>query len=430
MNQDHPRQLDSAGPLVEVQARGSAGDSNGASPAERIAAVGRELSAALRQILDALPDAPARPNELASYLELNRDIAGRVLRAATIANPLQTVNMVPGPEPLRRFTRAAAQRGLDSDIADRALGAIDRFDRLIRSEAGTRAGLNAIISASVPRARERFEVASRQAAFKGMSQLRGVFGELWLSSTIVWPSDEDPMHHDVVMVHGALGMQRLRPDAMVKFTYRDVVTAPAESETDVTAETHRDAAPLAQFCTNPPAELETRRIGQVSHHILRNNGVGPQSAVDMLAVDHHPAAWDRYADPNPPTPGRTRKSVFVAPGIPAQNLLFDAILHEDVFPGSEPELVVYDTTTDGIAWINDPARDLDRLTVDETIEFLGRDIRRFDAAEIPNYQPMLLHLCDRYGCDPAGFRGYRCRMAYPVHGWQVCMAFEPPVLSE
>jgi hypothetical protein len=39
---------------------------------------------------------------------------------------------------------------------------------------------------------------------------------------------------------------------------------------------------------------------------------------------------------------------------------------------------------------------------------------------------MLLHLCERFGWDPARFRGYRTRIQYPVYGWQVCLAFTPP----
>jgi hypothetical protein len=76
--------------------------------------------------------------------------------------------------------------------------------------------------------------------------------------------------------------------------------------------------------------------------------------------------------------------------------------------------------------VNDAARDIDRLDVSESIEFLGHDMRRFSAAEIPRYGEMLLHLADRFGWDPSRFRGYRTRIRYPVFGWQVCLAFEPP----
>ena len=69
----------------------------------------------------------------------------------------------------------------------------------------------------------------------------------------------------------------------------------------------------------------------------------------------------------------------------------------------------------------------DRVQVHESIEFLGHDMSRFRADEIPTYGPLLAHLGERFGWKASEFRGYRTRIAYPVYGWQVSMSFEPPV---
>lgn len=107
-------------------------------------------------------------------------------------------------------------------------------------------------------------------------------------------------------------------------------------------------------------------------------------------------------------------------------LVFDVLLHEDVFPGAEPRLDIYDTGYDGIANVNDPKRDIDRVDVQESIEFLGRDMRKLYAPEVPRYSDMLEHLTRTHGWDPARYRAYRTRIQYPVYGWQVCMSFERP----
>jgi len=180
---------------------------------------------------------------------------------------------------------------------------------------------------------------------------------------------------------------------------------------------------LDQFCTNPPASLEARRAGKAIHYTLPDDLLGPKQAVDMFVVDHHPAAMNRYAKDAP----RKRNSLFVEPAIPVANLVFDAILHEEVFPGSEPELYLYDTGYDGIANVNDPERDIDRVDVQESVEFLGHDLSRIQATELPNYGPMLMHLAERFGWDPSRFRAYRTRIQYPVYGWQICLSFEPPL---
>jgi hypothetical protein len=38
---------------------------------------------------------------------------------------------------------------------------------------------------------------------------------------------------------------------------------------------------------------------------------------------------------------------------------------------------------------------------------------------------MVRHVCDQLGWDSTLFRGYRCRVDYPVYGTQVNMVFQP-----
>jgi hypothetical protein len=121
-----------------------------------------------------------------------------------------------------------------------------------------------------------------------------------------------------------------------------------------------------------------------------------------------------------------RNSLFVEPAIPVAGLVFDVILHEDAYPGAEPQLLIYDTGYDGIANVNDVERLIDRVDLLESVEYLGADLGRVQAAELPRYGEMLAHLAGRFGWDPGRFRAYRTRIQYPVYGWQVCLSFLPP----
>ncbi|MHC5028040.1 MAG: hypothetical protein ACYTGR_14905 [Planctomycetota bacterium] len=390
--------------------------------AARIRETGDGLAAALRALLSELPGRPQRPKDLGQLLGLNRDISGRVLKSAAVRDGLEVVHVAPGPEPLRTVARAAGKRGVTIETLSAMDDAVDRFDRLIRDDAGTRSALDAMIVALVPRARERFELASKQSIFKGISQLKGVHADVWLNATLFHPSAGDDLHHDVVLVHGAIGLQRVRPDARVNFTYRQFE---AEQSGDEPSE---DAAwrSLERFCTNPPAQLDTHRDGDVIHYSLANGAVGRRAVSDMLVLDHHPGVIDRYAEPSDARPPRNRKGTFVAPDVPVRTLVFDALLHEDVCPCSEPHLAFYDMGPEGMAYVNDPQRDVDLVQAHESVEFLGRDLRRFHAEEVPLYVDMLEHVCGHLGWDPGAFRGFRCRVQYPVHGWQACLSFDPP----
>jgi hypothetical protein len=401
-------------------------DSGGDVPVvDRMRQVGAELSSGLGGVLAALPGAPLRPNQLALCLKVNRAVSSRVLNATSRKDPLETLHLVPGPEPLRRLVRAAASQGIAPELADRAESAIAGFDRLIRLEAGTRPALDALISSSLPGARERFELASKYSIYKGMSQLKGVLAEHWLGTAVVWPSATDPARHDLTWVNGAAAMQRLRPGVTARFGYRHQGGGAAHGAGPEASE-HQNELPdiesLEQFCVNPPAHLEAHRAGDAIHYLLPDDFLGPREVVDMFVVDHHPAAMKRYAT----DPDRPRNSLFVEPAMPVGTLVFDVILHDEAFPGSEPELVIFDTGYDGVANVNDRARDIDRMGIQESIEFLGQDMARVQAAELPRYRGMLTYLANRYGWNPARFRGYRVRIRYPVYGWQVSMSFRLP----
>ena len=401
-----------------ITSRAAERSGNGSAD-ERIRAVGRDLAATLREVLEALPNPPGRPTDLARDLGLNRDISSRVLKAMAKQNPLEVVHVIPGPEPLRRFIRAAADQDVAERSIDAAQEAVQRFDGLIRDEAGTRSALNAIIASLLPRTQQRFELASRQSVFKGMSQLKGIQADVWLSTAIIAPSTDVDDKHDVVLIHGALSMQKLRPDARVKFTYSEMQTEPPDDEDGLP----EGAIRLDEFCVNPPAPLDIWRSGSEVSYTLSGEQFGPRAIMDMLVVDHHRAVLDRYANPDVE---RSKKGTFVAPDIPVKLLVFDCILHNDVWPGSDPELAMFDMGPAGTAWVNDPSRDIDRMDFSERVELMGRGVQSFRSDAVPRYTDMLRAMAQRNGLNLDEFRGYRCLMQYPVHGWQVCLSFDPP----
>jgi hypothetical protein len=98
-----------------------------------------------------------------------------------------------------------------------------------------------------------------------------------------------------------------------------------------------------------------------------------------------------------------------------------------VNPGQEPELILYDTAIDGIADVNDRARDVDRLDMSESIDLLGNGLSRAEIAENPRYLELVERVHSARGWNPADFRGFRTRIEYPLYGSQIVMAFDAPV---
>ena len=62
----------------------------------------------------------------------------------------------------------------------------------------------------------------------------------------------------------------------------------------------------------------------------------------------------------------------------------------------------------------------------ETIQYLGAQSARFRATEVGCYNDMVRSVCSKLSWDSERFRGFRCRVEYPVFGAQVSMIFKPP----
>jgi hypothetical protein len=393
---------------------------------KRFSAVGDELAGSLLAAINVIPHSPQGPAELARILGIDKVLASRVLKAAKNRDPIASLHLMPGPEPLRRFIKASGKRGVPQLLQKKALQAVDAFETLIRDEAGDRIAFDAIISAWLPEARAEFELRRKQAAFRAMSQLKGSAGDLSGATSILHPST-DGKHIDIVWLFGVLGLQRLRPESPVKFASRrfskdDTPRLPKTLE-GVPVE-GIEGLRLDEFCSTPPAQLDVLRVGDVVHYSLADNGFGPRSAVDLVFAEANFNEMDRYI----PADKARKRHVFAEISMPVKTLVFDALIHRDIFPNLDPSLVIYDTALEGVADINDPARDIDQMSMMETIQHLGWGIDKFRSRDFPRYVDLLRSVCGRLGWDGADFRGYRCRIDYPIYGSQIAMTWDstPP----
>lgn len=395
---------------------------NPSTPVEvDIASAGRDLSRSFGDVFDAV--CPQRkPIELARALGIDKVLASRALKAARNRDPMAVVFLAPGPEPLRRVLKAASRKGVEAAVLEDAERAVEQFDNLIKQHAGDRSALDAIISSWLPEARAEFELRRKQSAFKAVSQLKGATAEVSLATVMLAPSDDDA-HLDVVWVTGLLGLHRLRPGASVKFATRRIAAAGEPPRKPMTLDGHSvddlEGVRLDAFCSAPPPRLNIHRAGDVMHYTLAGEGFGPRSAVDLVFAEVNRAEMPRYV-----AKGSNRKGyVFAEVSTPVKTLHFDVLVHEDVYPRNDPQLFIYDTAFDGVANINDSARDIDRLDLLESIQHLGVGPSRWRSADVPNYAEMIREVCSRLRWNPASFRGYRCRCDYPIYGSQVAMAF-------
>jgi hypothetical protein len=281
-----------------------------------------------------------------------------------------------------------------------------------------------MISAWLPDSRREFELRRKQSAFRAMSQLIGASVQTSLATVLVHPAS-DPDRLDVAWIFGILGLKRHRPGTHVRLASRRIASAESPRQ-PVTL----DGRPvddlvglrLDEYCSVPPPELEVHDGGEVVRYTLPDRNFDPNASHDLVFAEVNHAELESHVPAN-----SDRRSYFFAEvTVPAAQLLFDVFIHEDAYPGADPSLVIYDTVLEGVASANDRGRDLDRLHLEESIQSLGRDLRRFRASAVPRYADLVALSCQKLAWDPAQFRGYRCVIDYPIYGSQVTMVFQPP----
>lgn len=380
--------------------------------------VGLALLEGVRGLLESLPTPAPGPQALATLLGVDKVLASRVMKMVRASGPIEAVHRAPGPDPLRRLIRGGESAGAKASAVDGAMRAVDELERLIRFEAGDRSALDAVLSAWAPEARREFELRRKQAAFRAMSQLKGAQTETLYAAVFLYPG-KDPERIDIAWVNGLLGLQRLRPGARVKLAARWI------RQNDETGRTRSlsgdpidgaDGLVLDAFGSSPRPPIEVHRAGEVTHYTLGGEAFGQQAAADVVFAEHGPDDMPRYVDASE----NRKRYVYAEVSVPTKKLIFDALIHRDLETGPA-ELRVYDTSFEGVASPNDPARELDRLDLLERLERFEPGRRRVGG---PARRDALIdHVCESLGWRAHELALLRCEIDYPIYGSQVTMVF-------
>ena len=421
-----PRHDSLPDPLLTPQA--------GSDIRRRVERLGTALAERLGVVLSEIPGRGAGPQMLANVLGITVATASRVLKALSQDRAVAVIQLMPGPKPLMQLVASAQERGVSQATADAARETIQSFDELIRTEAGDRSALKAMLSAWLPDERRDFEAARRQSIFKAMCELDGVSCELDLCAMILKPG-ESGASLDLINVKALLGIDRIRPDAVVKLStqalkHTETPGRPLEPISSRHPET-LDGEPtvdgfhsvrLDEYCSARPAPLVAEEFGQHIQYSLGPTGFGPASTVDLVVAE-----VNRGEIPHrKPEAGWLRPYFFQIPEMAVRTMVFDLMLHEDVYPGCSIELLGFDTNGRGPASVNDETRHLDRRQIHEEIGHLGTGLQRMRLLEFPRYTELLRETMGKLGCDAEEFRTVRVRIPFPLMGTQVTLALDRP----
>lgn len=387
---------------------------------ELLQRVGRDLASAFRGLLGPGGANARRPTELARRWRLEQTLCTRLYQAMREQDPLRVLRRSPGVPSLRIVLDAARRRGVASDRADATEAALGALEDLIHRAGGAKSKLDTLAARHCREGREKIEHNAKQQVFRGMSSLLGVQAATSIVQIWVFPGDEPGRCHELA-VHGYHRLVRHRPELPVLLGVRELL--PGESEGVVLEALHGESidphgrtTALKEFCTESLDSIEVREEGgKLLYHLKESPGMFP-SEVDVFFASLARNGGNLFETPDQP-----RQFYVYVPQTPVEHTVFDVLVHEDVWRGVRPELVMLRNGDPNAPDLM--AHSLDRVDFVESLQNLGSSPAAFADPVYDRLVPLCESIHHRLGMPSGSFRLHRCRLRYPVSGLWYSMHF-------
>lgn len=368
---------------------------------------------------------PLRPTKLAADWGLNQTLCTRLLQALREHDPVFALRRLPSPGSLRGVLAIARSKSIPPEVIREAEHTVVQFERLIDRVGGAKSSLDTLIARRLDDSREKNEQNAKQMIFRGMTGLLGVEARASVIMCFAFPGT-DPDRIDELAVHGYHRLRRLRPELPLMLGTREMLPDCEDQEgallqtlCDGNVDADGKTTALLDFCTNPFPDIEVRRESGRLLYALPAQPDQVEGELDLFFASLH-----KNADPRAATDDHPRARYAYIPHNPSRQLVFDVFVHEDLWPGVEPELI--------LARVGNPAapdllaHSLDRADFVESVQSLGRSLSAFSTPHYPRYGDLVRSIHTEMGWQADSFRLYRCTVRYPVVGLWYTIQFRLP----
>ena len=399
-------------------------------------AVLHRLRASLSVLIGAVPSVGElrKAADLQRALGIGNTLAWQVYKLAHARDPLAEASSVPRAGGMKRLFEAAAQRGVPAKHIEASTAAIQEFDELVKVHAGDRAAFDSMVSGLTEEGSQLVDAQQKRAAFRANSHLWGVQARTQLKCTILNPSLASTTSLDLVQLQGYVNLRRFRRAVpllvsgirLMDDDKHDILPPYRREPLAGDGAAAQGALLLAEFCSQPPPEIRILRseAGDVQTELVAC-GVGNESAVTYMVGDVVRSVPGPYSDDTRPG---LESHAWVR--VPAEVLIHDVLVHEELFGSLTPKTSVYgnhDRSPGASAFDRSEANP---LGVKESTIYMGKGASVLQTLDVPRYPEMAQYAFDRLGWDGEKFDVYRCRVAYPVMPSSVVVRFDLPEKPE
>ncbi|MDB5325809.1 MAG: hypothetical protein JWM57_1378 [Phycisphaerales bacterium] len=390
-----------------------------------------QLRRAMRQMLTEL-GSPRTPTLLQRQLGAGYTICWQIFQVARSDDQSTGTQNAPSLGALKRLVVLAMDKGLTPETAAIVQAAADEFHSFIRQHAEDRDYFDTMVAGASPSKKAMSVlVQRRRAAYRANSHVWGSQNDLWLLSSVLRRSADDPAKVDLITLARQQGLRRLRADANVYLMAIKLDSAnhdtPSEQDDllknalDPVAAAETGMPLISEFSTHPLPRVNctTTRTGARLFNWL-DDTVGLKSSCDIVT-----GTINRGVPMIVEGDGRRQMVVNYSSRVkPSALLVMDLVVHRDSFPGINVESVVHASLAETTALAEAQAGL--QFVVEEDVTPLGR-ADATNLAEFPQYRSLLQDATTKVGWRLSEFDVYRLRMAYPIMGAVHRMFFFDPL---
>lgn len=388
---------------------------------DKIAELGGRLTKAFSALLLPIVGPDPKPNDIGDALSLDRTQSWRIYRIITATDPFTAVHESPAPKGLGAIVDAAERAGGNAAALHEARKTVAAFASLIHEFPDGRAGLDAALSAKVPKALDAAIRTARKGVSAGMSQLLGLRSAVRYVGGILTPSEGFENAADVIAVAGYKDLRRLRvgPTPIV-FSGRTYTQSPRAGDPALlTIDNQTDPDPrlrmLGPYCSIGADDLQLERSDDELRLMLSPDTPGVNEAVTLFFAQRIARSLARHR-----TEGREHELVHHAPVLPSDINVFDTFIHKDLFPLADPPRVTVERFGfNPLVQSKKPQDRAYRVDDIESIAALGHGLDKAVLRAVPRLTELLASVFERAGLDPNDFRLFRTSVEYLPPGFSV-----------
>jgi len=375
----------------------------------------RECQSAFSGLIEAIPTRVRSASTLQRALRIDMKLAWKTWKVAHDGS-LASGAYMPGRPNIRKLLAAAGRCGIPSEVLEGVAAAAEEFDHLVATHAGDRPTFDSMVGS-----RGSQDLRQRRAAFRANLHLRGAQARVQLKSSILCQSTKgDQM--DLVAIQGYHDLRRVRSDGALVVSQvglcdddgriRQVKWEPLGPSLGQDS----GSSVLGAFCSEDLPPFRTvRTTGNFVVGELAGQEVGNRSAITYIDGYLAHGAVPKYKDAK-----NNYCAMLTRVPIPCEVLVMDLLVQEGALGDSSPAVASYG------GMLGRTMDSLDRLPMNESVQFLGRGLPALHCPDIERHVDMYAAVLERLGWMSEQFDVFRCRIAFPVMLSLVQVRFELP----